>query len=122
MTNATVCATLRLSGDTIQGSCDRVRSLVELLAVGRDVPRADIDGALEELVGAGRRLRDAVAEGSRRLGAAEEQPTWTTASEMRSQTLSGCPSDTDSLVNRYSERATRNSSSGNPPAIARGGI
>jgi hypothetical protein len=45
MTNATVCATLRLSGDTIQGSCDRVRSLVELLAAGRDVPRADIDGA-----------------------------------------------------------------------------
>ncbi len=83
MTNATVCATLRLSVDAIQGSSDRVRSLIELLALGRDVPRVDLDGALDELLGAGRRLRDALADGSRRIGASEEQPAWTTASEMR---------------------------------------
>src|SRR5208282_3947393 len=46
-----------------------------------------------------------VSHATREKGSAERYVS-TTASEMRSQTLSGCPSDTDSLVKRKSRKTT----------------
>ena len=43
-------------------------------------------------------------EASSPLAAASRKKQSTTSSEMRSQTLSGCPSETDSLVNKYDAR------------------
>jgi hypothetical protein len=78
---------LREMVETAAAAGERLVSIVDLLAIALEVPRSEIDRAVEDAVNAGRRLREALGRAAEQTGA--ERPSWADARALSSlvQTL-----------------------------------